>query len=335
MKPDEITLRTLYETERLSQQQIADRYGVHQSTISEWLAGYGIQRLPKSTLATTPHVRPDIETVRRLYETERLTTRQIGSMFGVSKTEVLRWLQFYNISRRAANSGLLNRGLPEPTKEDLERLVHQEHKGYRYIAQIYGVDMAAVPQWLKKHQIERPTVWDTRRKGVTVVYPTQEELRQMYIEEGMTLAQIAAQVGVSQTPIARLCQEFGIPLRPDGFNGGIRFGCEDGHLVRSTYEQKVDNWLYENGIAHEYEPRLPFDRRWYADFLANGWYIEIWGVHNSKDYAQRKSRKISLYRAHQTPLIQLSIDSFQPRRKDSWKKKLARCLTPIDSQTSP
>src|SRR6266567_1161901 len=213
-------------------------------------------------------MKPDFNTLQHLYETERLTTRQIGSQFGVSKTQVLRWLKSYNISPRDAHNGLLNRGITEPTKAELEHLVQIEHKGYREIAKIYGVDYTAIPYWLKKHQIELPTVWGTRRKGAQIIYPTQDELHQMYIVQGMTLAQIAAIYMVSQSPIADLCKKFGIPIRPDGFNGGIRFTCDDGHLVRSTYEQKVDNWLHEHGIAHEYEPILPFDRRYHADFLA-------------------------------------------------------------------
>ncbi|SRR6266568_946333 len=329
---DEETLRYLYETERLTQKQIAERLEVDQSVISHLFERYGIKRLPKSTLASTPHCRPDYETVYRLYETERLTTRHIGKMFGVSKTEVLRWLKFYNIPCRAAGRGLLNRGIKEPTKEELIRFVHEEHRSYREIGEMYSVSFAAVEHWLERHHIECPTVWETRRKGVLFIYPSQEELHQMYIEKGMTLAQIAAVYDVSQSPIKDLCKKFGIPLRPDGFNGGVRFLCNDGHLVRSTYEQKVDNWLYEHDIPHEYEPRLPCDRRYDADFLANGWYIEVWGVNGSKEYAQRKARKISLYCTHQIPLIQLSIDSFQPRRKGYWKRCLARCLTSKSSQ---
>src|SRR6266568_3231808 len=324
---DEETLRYLYETERLTQKQIAERLEVDQSVISHLFERYGIKRLPKSTLASTPHCRPDYETVYRLYITERLTTRQIGSQYGVSKTEILRWLRFYDISRRAANSGLLNRGMVEPTKEELEYFIHVEHRSYDEIGKMYGVDKTAVSHWLRRHQISRPAIWETRRKGVQIILPTQEELRQMYLEDGLSLDQIGAKHGVSSGPIAQLCKEFDIPVRLGGFNGGIRFTCNDGHLVRSTYELRVDNWLHEHGIAHEYEPRLPFEQRYYADFLVNSWYIEIWGVTESTDYAQRKARKISLYRTHQIPLIQLSIDSFSERRKDDWKRRLTHCFT--------
>lgn len=326
-RPDRETLQFLYETKRLSQKQIANQFGVNQSTISDWFKLYGIKQQPKNTLASTkPSIRPIYETVNRLYSTERLTTRQIGSIYDVSKTEVLRWLKFYEIPRRAPRNGLLNRGIQEPSREELIQLVQIEHKSYREIAQIYGVEFTNISHWLKKHDIERPTVWETRRKGIQFIYPTQDELRKMYIEQEMTLAQIASIYNISQRTIADLCKKSNIPIRPDGFNGGIRFTCNDGHLVRSTYEQKVDNWLYEHGIYHEYEPRVPCDNRYDADFLANGWYIEIWGVTGSEIYAQRKAHKISLYHTHHIPLIQLSVDSFSQRRKDSWVKRLSVLL---------
>jgi len=242
----------------------------------------------------------------------------------------MRWLKFYGIPLRAAGGrgkGLAYREIEPPTREMLEQWVHVEHQSYEQIAQRYDVSKQAVAKWLKEHHIQSPTIWETRRKGVEIILPTEDELRQMYLEEGLSLDHIGAQHGVCANPIARLCKEFGISIRPDGFNGGMRLTCNDGHLVRSTYEQRVDNWLYEQGIDHEYEPRLPFEQRWYADFLANGWYIEIWGVKGSMDYSERKVRKIALYNAHHTPLIQVSIDSFSNRRKDSWQRRLTRCFS--------
>jgi TyrR family helix-turn-helix protein len=277
-------------------------------------------------------MKPEKQVLERLYLNERKSTRDIADHFGVSHMSIKRWLRSYGIAARPTGRGLANRGVEPPGYEMLYHLVHVQHKGYAEIGRMYGVSEIAVGKWLDKHQIPRAAIWETRRKGVRFTLPTEDELRQMYIEQGMTLEEIATMHKVNRSTIATLCRKVGISLRPDGFNGGIRFTCEDGHLVRSTYERRVDNWLHEHKIAHEYEPVLPCDRRYHADFLVNGWYIEIWGVNSSKEYAQRKSRKISLYRAHQIPLIQLSINSFSNRRKDSWMKRLAPCL---DSYVHP
>ena len=44
-------------------------------------------------------MRPDSQSLRRLYIEERKTTREIGSLCGVSKTHVLRWLKAEGIDR--------------------------------------------------------------------------------------------------------------------------------------------------------------------------------------------------------------------------------------------
>lgn len=47
---------------------------------------------------------PGEERLRDLYEVKRLTTRQIGSLYGTSRTSVLRWLEKYRIERHTINS---------------------------------------------------------------------------------------------------------------------------------------------------------------------------------------------------------------------------------------
>lgn len=43
---------------------------------------------------------PGEERLRQLYESERLTTRQIGELYDTSKTSVVRWMRRYGIERR-------------------------------------------------------------------------------------------------------------------------------------------------------------------------------------------------------------------------------------------
>jgi len=68
----------------------------------------------------------------------------------------------------------------------------------------------------------------------------------------------------------------------DKFPASLR--TKGGHLVRSREEIFVDNSLYEYGLAHAYERRLPINAEVYCDFYIpsqnNGKavYIEYWGV---------------------------------------------------------
>ena len=199
-------------------------------------------------------LRPDFDTLYNLYITQRLTTRQIARQTGArSKTSVIQWLKSYDIPCRPAGYGLLNRGVIEPTKEELVDMVRVQHLGYREIAARFGVDYTAIPHWLKKHDIARPSAWDTRRKGQHPPIPTKEELTELYAQ-GKSLDIISQLYGVSDTTISKICKQYGIEVNPGGFDGGKRFQCNDDHLVRSVYEQRVDNWLFEHGISHVLEP---------------------------------------------------------------------------------
>jgi transcriptional regulator with XRE-family HTH domain len=269
---------------------------------------------------------PSKEELYRLYVKQRLTTRAIAARYGTNKTQVTRWLKRVGIERRDAHNGLLNRGITPPTRDELYQLVHVEHLPYQQIAARWGVDYTAIPYWLDRHGIARPTIWGTRRKGNNPILPTKEELEALYAD-GLSMAEIGRRCGVSRQPIQSLFEKYSLDPRPDGFQGGRRWKCRDGHEVRSSYEQKVDDWLFEHQIEHLYSPRLPFDLRSSADFLANGWYIEVWGVTDNASYRERQKRKRSGYILHRLPLIEIPAHAFDRQRNGLWKRRLAPCLS--------
>jgi hypothetical protein len=275
---------------------------------------------------------PDAATLHQLYRVEGLTLRTIADRFGVRHISVRRWFRKYGLEPRATGRGLAHYGRAEPSRDQLQRLVHEEYRSYQQIGALFNVDPAAVGHWLVKHKIARPTAWQTRRKGATPILPTANELRALY-ERGLSTDAIGQLHGVSGEPIRRLCKEFGITLRDAGWNGLIL--CDDGHRVRSSYEFRVDSWLTARGVAHTYEPALPFDHRCKADFLANGWYIEIWGVLNNPSYRRRRERKRRLYTEHQLPLIEISAHAFAQAHHGLWMRRLAQCLNLSPSGRPP
>jgi hypothetical protein len=272
--------------------------------------------------------RPDPLTLRRLYEEEQLSAGAIGKMFGVSGHPVSCWLKEAGIARRSSGVGLASRGVEPPDHDTLYRLIYEEFKTYQQVADIYGVDLTSVPYWLKKHDIPRPKFWNSRNKGVEPVLPDADTIRSLYAE-GKSLRQIGELHGIDEGKVSELCDRFGIEKRPGGFNqqGGERYRCQDGRMVRSSYEKRVADWLYNHGIAYIYEPTLPFGKNYLGDFLANGWYIEVWGVAGNDQYDERKERKIAGYRSAQVPLIELSFWHFSAARASTLEKRLQRCLT--------
>lgn len=260
-------------------------------------------------------MRPSRDELDNLYNKQGLTTRQIATKTGYSPSAIKKWLKEYDIECRPSSSGLAYHGKEIPSYEDLYRLVHIERKSYREIGEVYGIDKSAVPHWMKKYNIPRPSF-----------KPSKEDLSALY-ESGLSLTAIGDLFGFSWQTIRTLCGEYGIEVRPDGWAEGKRHLCQDEHLVRSVYEQRVDDWLFAHNIAHIYEPRLPWHPYFKSDFLANGWYIEVWGVTNNEAYEQRRKQKRQLYQQHNAPLIELPFYFFSKQKRIYLERRLSKCLT--------
>ncbi len=100
---------------------------------------------------------------------------------------------------------------------------------------------------------------------------------------------------------------------------------KDGHQVRSRAEVIIDNALYDYGLAHAYERKLPIEEDVYSDFYIpsknNGKavYIEFWGLENDPKYSKRKKVKKNIYNKYELNLIEISdkhienLDDHLPR----------------------
>lgn len=267
--------------------------------------------------------KPDVEVLRNLYCEQRLSTGAVGAQFGVSGVTAAKWLKSYGIAMRHNGTGLAARGIEPPSRDELFAMIHMDRLTYAQIGAQYGVDQSAVQYWLDKHGIERPLTWLEQHDNPETV----TAMIAAY-ESGASIADIGQHWGgVTRTMVTRLFKAHGVALRSEGWDGGKRFACQDGHLVRSTYELRIDDWLNEHGIEHTYEPSLLFSPAHKADFLANGWYIEVWGVTDNQAYQERKQRKLELYAANNAPLIEVPYYAFAKAQRDLWIRRLQQCLT--------
>jgi hypothetical protein len=276
--------------------------------------------------------------LRRLYIEELLTAREIARTLGVSEGCVLYSLRKFEIPRRHGGAAQIRDVRARPAREVLERLIHTEHRRYVDIAARYGVSMSTVGNWVHHFELGPVSAWTTRL-GHEPQLPTPQQL--VLYAAGASLFEIGLRFGISEPTVASLCRRAGVQIRSGGWSGQRRFASADGHKVRSTYELRVDAWLLEHRVEHFYEPRVPGHPRYSADFLANGWYVEIWGVkrtpaHGSRElavsYNTRRAKKVDFYRAQGLPLIEIEEWAFQSRLDGLWQRRLSRCLTPSLSE---
>jgi hypothetical protein len=100
---------------------------------------------------------------------------------------------------------------------------------------------------------------------------------------------------------------------------------KDGHFVRSRAEVIIDDTLYDYGLVHAYEKKVPIEEELYTDFyLPNGKvYIEFWGMENDTKYLERKKIKLEIYKKYDLKLIELD-DNDIANLDDHLPKKLLK-----------
>ncbi len=105
-----------------------------------------------------------------------------------------------------------------------------------------------------------------------------------------------------------------------------KFRAEDGHLVRSTHEMLIDNYLFNHNIRHVYEKivysKINDDQctcDWYLpDYDI---YIEYWGMSTQK-YLDEKKYKINIYNSNNLNLLSIEKEDLYNKLDDKISKFL-------------
>jgi hypothetical protein len=210
----------------------------------------------------------------------------------------------------------------KPTKEFIQTAIFEDKRSLRDVSKEIGCDPNTLKHWAKEYGIIIPkfNTWTQRNAKRGYARPPKETLEVLYYDNN-SLHSIGQFFGVTRQIISDAFNFYKIPVRNSGW-GNKRIMCKDGHKVKSTYEQRVDDWLYENSFPHEYEPRLPFSNKGHSDFLCNNVYIEIFGVVDSEKYKKRMNYKIEQYKQNNIPVIIINFWDFDSNRNEAWKRKL-------------
>lgn len=136
-------------------------------------------------------------------------------------------------------------------------------------------------------------------------------LTKLYVEEELTSREVGEIVGRDKKVVLDYLNYYGLPIRADGIKNKERIKCKDGHMVRSYYERAFDNYMHKEGIEHEYDVRLPFNKRCMADFKVGDVYVEIWGMMSWKKYREGRKKKLMLYEENGAILLEVFPEDFK------------------------
>jgi predicted DNA-binding protein YlxM (UPF0122 family) len=334
-KPSKERLKKWYWEELKSTYEIAKIVGVDTASIRNWMIEYGIparsRAQSKFALKGRLVEEPSKEELNMLYIIEKKSTMEIAEVYGVSDTVMGRWLKKHGIERRdpreALSVALGRKPIEKPSKEELERWYLEEKKSTHTIAEECGVKQISVWRWLNEYGILKRGLMESQfaYHGKEVEKPSEEELSRFYVQEEKSLSELGELFEVDPSTVADWLEGIGVERREVIYGYKEFLTCHDGDLVKSTYERRVDNWLYKMGIPHDYGKKLPGKTMCRCDFKVGDVYIEIWGLIGTEFYEEKmEEKKIPYYEKHGLNRIDLSPEDFD--LKNSFTKKLEPLL---------
>lgn len=249
---DHDELARLYVDDRIDDDEIARTFGVAPWTVRQRLRAAGIRR-PNGAPAGGDVPMPSADELRRRYDTEGHTLAQIAAHYGVPDPTVRRWLEIAQIPLRVRppSSGQRPDEPPELTRSALwDRYVTQGRTAGEIAAEfavtknivtsalhahripvrapgpstrepivlldaLYAdPDVRAV---LDRHQIPiRPHAGTLRERWPSPTEPSEDALRELYLDIGLSAAQISLLTGLQVAGVRHRLQRAGLNARSSG-----------------------------------------------------------------------------------------------------------------------
>jgi len=207
--PTKEELESIYWKEGKTTYEIAERFGVNNVTIYNWLKKYEIEiksRLPAD------FVKPTKEELEKKYWNDGKSTCDIAKEIGVSQNTIGRWFNEYGIKIRNNSESKLSPGAVKPTKEEMEKMYVKEKMSTVEIGKRLGFNASTISNWLEEYEIEIRNISESKLP-VGVFKPTKEELESMYVKQGISANNIAKYYKVDPGTIGRWLKGYEIKVR--------------------------------------------------------------------------------------------------------------------------
>jgi len=147
------------------------------------------------------------------YWDEGLNQKEMAELAGVTKSTISNYMRRLGIERRsAAESKHYGKSKPHDDPEWLSRMYHSEGYTISEIAEMADVTQGTIHNRMTEFDIPRHPR-GKRVSGDREQLKDEGWLRQRYVEEGMSVPEIAEELGLSRTPVRRFMKYHGIEYR--------------------------------------------------------------------------------------------------------------------------
>lgn len=230
LAPTAEVLRRLYVDQHLSLAEVGERLGCSPSWVSKLLARHGIasrrgggRRLRDGTI--------DVELVRRRYEVDGRTIAEIAHELATTPDKVATRLRHAGVALRPARPRAGR--LPRLPRAKLVAAYVKQRLTVDQIARARGCSPTHVRNELRRHGIRRKRTPGPLPAGWTPLTPA--VLRRLYLDEALTVAEVASRVGGSAARVLAALRRAGIPRRPRGTPSGHRIEPLTAELLHQLY----------------------------------------------------------------------------------------------------
>jgi DNA-directed RNA polymerase specialized sigma24 family protein len=216
-------LRELYLVERLPMEEMARRKHCSVATIYHRLCEAGIpHRSRREAIRLARGLQLDDREIATMYK-RGLSSKQIADQLGCSPATVLERLRDAGVAIRSRSQAmLLDRGV-QLSKGELDKLYVKEQRSAADIAGKFGCTTTTIYRRLAAAGIRRRSTAEAQvvawRQGKCTpkprtVTPSDSKLRVMYIDQQLSISDIAKHVGCSLMAVQKRLRAAGIPERP-------------------------------------------------------------------------------------------------------------------------
>lgn len=284
-----------------------------------------------------------VDEIVRLYK-QGFSSYQIAEKFNVSSDVIRCRLKKAGIKLRKTHSKIIKRKIADTLRGRIRPEIRgANHYKYKNIPKDilyikYVIEKKPVYQIAKEFNTTEKTVHEKLRK--LNLYRNRKWRKEDVLKE---LKRLADELGYSPTysncpsylqnairrfgGINKLKKEIGLeiyrPIFNKNYEGGLK--CDDGHIVSSSAEREIDNWLFHNGILHQVHKPIGYGN-YKSDFYIPelNLHIEFWGLKGVKKYDKNIKKKHEIYHK-----LGLNLVDIYPN--DNFREKL-KFLLPLCSR---